>query len=197
MHVRDCRLFVLLTAVFLGSFLPGMAWGDFYSFTDRNGVVHFTNVPTTAKFRWLMPERGSTGRPEYVSFDELIRDAAYRYGVDPELVKAVIKVESDFNPYVVSKDGAMGLMQLMPETARTMGVRDPYDPAENIMGGVKFLSHLLKRFNGRTHLAIAAYNAGETAVLKYRSIPPFQETRLFVKKVLDYHRIYKNTVRSR
>lgn len=118
------------------------------------------------------------------SFDDIIADAAAHHGVRPDLVRAVIQVESGFNPLAVSRVGALGLMQLMPRTAAHLGVRDPFDPAQNIFGGVKYLSMLLDRFNGNVALAVASYNAGPNAVGRFKGrIPPYRETRGYVKKV--------------
>lgn len=115
--------------------------------------------------------------------DEVIAEAASTYGVSPDLVKAVIQTESAFNPFAVSPVGALGLMQLMPVTAAYLGVADPFDPRQNVNGGVKYLSILLDRFNGNVALALAGYNAGPTAVARHRGIPPFRETRGYVQKI--------------
>ena len=124
-------------------------------------------------------------------FDSIIHAAASRYEVDPHLVKAIIMAESSYNPTAVSKKGAKGLMQLMPKTAKALGVKDSFNPEHNINGGVKYFRHLLNQFNGDVKLALAAYNAGSKKVKKYKGIPPFKTTRYYVKKVIEYHKLYQ------
>jgi soluble lytic murein transglycosylase-like protein len=129
---------------------------------------------------WLrLPE------PVRARYGEEIREIAAQYGLSPELVQAVIRAESAFNPRAVSPKGAQGLMQLMPQTASSLGVRDAFDPRQNIEGGVRHLRYLIDRYPGNLAFAVAAYNAGEQAVNNYRGIPPYAETQQYVRKVLD------------
>lgn len=124
-------------------------------------------------------------------FDHIIRQAARKFGVDFFLIKGVIKAESRFNPWAKSSRGAKGLMQLMPKTARALGVKDIFDPRDNIFAGVRYLKNLLTRFNGNHRLALAAYNAGSAHVQKYGGVPPFPVTRLYLTKVLHYAEEFK------
>jgi soluble lytic murein transglycosylase-like protein len=169
------------------------AGAEVYRLKAPDGTVHFTNAPTDPLYRrigaatgseagWLRLPKGDT-RP-YVN--EII-EASNRYGVPDRLVTAVIRAESGFNPRAVSRKGAQGLMQLMPATASNLGVRNSFDPRENIHGGVRHLRTLIDRFPGNLPLAIAAYNAGEGAVLTYGGIPPYPETRDYVGKVMRFY----------
>ncbi|BBO69177.1 hypothetical protein DSCA_31070 [Desulfosarcina alkanivorans] len=128
---------------------------------------------------------------ESIPFHGIIVRAAGRYEVDPDLIRAIILAESGYNPNAESKKGARGLMQLMPSTARAMGVQDAYDPAENIDGGVRYFKSLLDRFDGDVQLALAAYNAGSRHVRNYEGIPPFKATQRYIKKVLHFHEKFK------
>lgn len=121
------------------------------------------------------------------SIEKHINEYSYQYGLDPDLIKAVIRVESNFNPRAVSNKGAIGLMQLLPSTAKLMGVKDPYDIKENIYGGCKYLKYLLEEFSGDLKLALAAYNSGKEKVLQYKGIPPYKETIDYVKKIMNIY----------
>ena len=150
-----------------------------------NGVLQ--NVMNTANTPALSEEE----RTSFVEdIDYIIKEKADKYNLDESLIKAVIKAESGFNPNAVSKAGASGLMQLMPGTARGLGVEDIFDVEQNIEGGAKYLRGMLDRFDGDKSLALAAYNAGPNAVKRYGGIPPYQETQNYVKRVLSYERNY-------
>ena len=175
----------LITALAPAAFASGL-----YRWVDEAGVAHFTNAPTDPRFRrvgsvsgtaqgWLRLPEGIGSR-----FSEEIGEIAARHGVAADLVEAVIRVESAFNPRAVSNKGAQGLMQLMPRTASSLGVRDVFDPRENIEGGVRHLRYLLDKYPGNVPLALAAYNAGEKAVDNHRGIPPYAETQQYVQKIL-------------
>jgi len=161
-----------------------------YRRVDEQGVTHFTNAPTDPRFKQVGGLSGTAQGwfrlPEVVRtrYGQEIREIAARHGVDADLVEAVIRVESAFNPRAVSNKGAQGLMQLMPRTASALGVRNVFDPYQNIEGGVRHLRYLLDRYPGNVPLALAAYNAGEKAVDQYRGIPPYGETTQYVQKIL-------------
>lgn len=185
-----------LAVALLAAGAAGRAHADIYSFVDSAGVTHFTNVPVDGRYRLLLatPSEERAARPENwlaksAEFDPLIERAARSQAVHPELVRAVIVVESAFNPRAVSRRGAVGLMQLRPATARRYGVADAFDPEQNITAGVHYLRDLLTRYGNNLELTLAAYNAGEDAVERYgQSIPPFAETRHYVPTVLRiYH----------
>ncbi len=191
---RTALLFLSVAVIVLAAFTPSHA--DFYAYTDSSGKMHVTNTPKTPGYRMIMRETVVRARwegrgPERARLDRIIRKKARKYGVDPALVAALIKAESDFDLGARSGRGARGLMQLMPATAREMGVSDVTDPEENIDGGVRYLSHLLRLFGRDTGLAVAAYNAGEEAVKRYGAVPPFEETRKYVRKVLRYYNDFR------
>jgi hypothetical protein len=183
----------------LGVLCSGVAVGaraDIYSFVDPNGVTHFSNVPNDSRYRLLLvtPTEERVDRTEHwlaksQEFDGFIERAAHQAAVRPELVRAVIVVESAFNPRAVSRRGALGLMQLRPATARRYGVSNAFDPEQNIRAGTRYLRDLMTRYGNNLELTLAAYNAGEDAVEHYgRSVPPFAETQHYVPTVM---RIYQ------
>jgi len=183
-------LVVLTSFLFMSTLAPPAFASSLYRLVDEDGVTHFTNAPTDPRFRRIGALSGTAQGwlrlPEAVRsrFGEEIREVAARHGVAADLVEAVIRVESAFNPRAVSNKGAQGLMQLMPRTASSLGVRNAFDPRENIDGGVRHLRYLLDRYPGNVSLALAAYNAGEKAVDHYGGIPPYAETQQYVQKIL-------------
>ncbi len=171
---------------------------DIYKYVDENGVVCFTDAPYGKKTQHVSSDVKSerkAAKAEQVStavvfpkdYSRYIQKAASRYELEPELIKAVIKTESNGNHRAVSRKGAKGLMQLMPSTARDMNVSNPFDPEENIEGGTRYLKYLLERFNGNMTLALAAYNSGPGTVEKYGNIPPIDETRQYVKRIFNLY----------
>jgi soluble lytic murein transglycosylase-like protein len=183
------------TALFLAFFTalltPLSADAQIYAWHDVNGTLVLSDRKLNeGAMTYTVPEASGirttkTALSEYShSYDSLVEEHAGRHALRPALVRAVIQVESGFNPLARSPKGAMGLMQLMPATAKRLGVRNAYDPADNIRGGCAYLRQLLDRYDGNEQLALAAYNAGEGAVDRHgRNIPPFQETQEYVKKV--------------
>lgn len=196
---------------------PRLGKADIYQYIDENGVVHFSNVgvgpakkykkikPVAATKRHTAvpprpsaPSKAPAAPPNIPSvYIELINTACDRQGIDPALVHAIVKVESDFNPYALSRKGAMGLMQLMPQTAVEMNVRNSFNPYENIDGGVKYLRYLIDRYEGNLSLALAAYNSGETAVKKWGTIPPYRETQNYVQRIMKIYNGNEITFRPR
>lgn len=176
----------LLAVVLLGSVVRP-ACADIYRYVDEDGVIHFSNVPTHFRYRLYISETKLDYKSYFDRYDNIISQAARKHDIDSSLIKAVIRAESDFDKYAISRKGAEGLMQLMPETAKDLAVRDPFDPRENIQAGVRYLKRQLKNFQNDVALALAAYNAGENAVRRYgHRIPPYKETRTFVDRVLRY-----------
>ena len=173
--------------------LTGPVGADIYKYVDKNGVAHFTNVPTSNKFKPFFPAGKKRRSPRNTTrFDPLIQQASQKFNVDFSLIKAVIVVESAGNPRAVSPTGATGLMQVMPENFSRLGISDPFAPDQNIMGGTQYLSRLIQRFNGNLEFALAAYNAGPSAVHRYKGVPPFQETRRYIRRVMALSRTYQD-----
>jgi soluble lytic murein transglycosylase-like protein len=163
--------------------------------TDQNSPLLTLGQGFTRTSVDVEPPRGSVQMPSAIELERAVTQAAQQHHLHPALLFAVMKAESSFNPIVVSKAGAVGLMQLVPETALRHGVRNLYDTNENVAGGARHLRYLLDRFHGNTRLALAAYNAGERNVDRYKQIPPYKETRHYVQKVLSYYRDYRKEAR--
>jgi soluble lytic murein transglycosylase len=192
--VASLLFFFALAVCFFGEVKAGM-----YQCRNADGTALFTNSPTQSGCRLLggaLAERSSasssSGDP--ARFDDYIFSSSNRYGVDPALVRAVVKVESDFNESARSHKGAQGLMQLMPDTARLYNVGNAYNPEENIEGGVRHLRLLLDRYQGDLPLTLAAYNAGIKAVERHRGVPPYNETKEYVRRVLNFHQRYSRSL---
>jgi hypothetical protein len=185
----------LTTTVIVGisslAFSVSTTTAEIYQFIGPNGSISLTNVPSDPRYRKIEGESGRfhTALSEQ-ELEPVIRRHSSQHRLHPALIRAIIKAESDFDPRAVSRSGAIGLMQLMPQTAVRLDVRDMYDPDDNVGGGTKYLRQLLDRFHGNLPLALAAYNAGENAVDRYQALPPFDETREYVRKVLRYYRAF-------
>ena len=176
--------------------IHSLSFAELYKHIDNQGIVHFSNLPLEKTFcgkvKKIKKLQNKNNQQNIASIDNIIDYASRQFNIDNSLIRAIIKVESDFNPKAVSPAGAQGLMQLMPNTANLMNVKDTFDSEDNIMGGTKYLSYLLEKFDNDIKLALAAYNAGETAVKKYNGIPNYPETINYVKKVLDYNNQYSS-----
>ena len=187
-----------MSAVFVLGMCAGAARADIYMYRDSRGVLHFSNAPSEPQYQYYMPDwsswkrsrSGAIGGARRRAYDNIIRDAARRHQVDTALVKAVIRAESDFVPRAVSPKGALGLMQLMPATARLRNVWRVMEPRDNVEGGVSHLRYLLDRYGGNLRLALAAYNAGEKAVDAHGGVPPYPETWEYLTRVLSFRDSY-------
>lgn len=201
----------LLAAVLL--LFPPAPGAEIFKYVDKDGVIHFTNVPTrtestkvalsanvvaamnpgVAMHRYVPATSfwNSCNPAQQNALDPQIRWLCQRYGMDHNLVKAVIRAESAFDMQAVSPKGAIGLMQLMPGTSRDLGVMNPYDPYQNLDGGVRYLRMMMDRFNNNVAFALAAYNAGPEAVQRHGGIPPYEETQTYVRKVLEFYSRYR------
>ncbi len=205
--LRFLMLAKMVAAIALLVYFSPAVHADIYKYTDEHGVICFTDAPFGRKTEKVVKEKKSSratpiraaaraysrSKPsstsaEVVDYSDYVREAAAKYAVEPELIRAVIKTESNGDHRAVSRKGAMGLMQLMPQTANDMNVSNPFNPEENIEGGTRYLRYLLEKFNGDITLALAAYNAGPGTVEKYGKIPPISETIRYVKKVFALYR---------
>lgn len=189
--------------------LPYGAQAEIYVYVDKDGVSHYTNAPTDSRYKkarleglntqpgrsvsaretWQKARRSTPQNP--ARYEKYISKAALSHEIDPLLIKAIIRTESNFDPYAVSSKGAQGLMQLMPGTAKSMRVRNPFDPLQNISGGTRYLRELLNSYEGNLTLSLAAYNAGPGNVAKNGPLPRIPETREYVRRVINHYRSYQ------
>jgi len=203
-NIRWSKAIMTLSLLFLISFLwNSHSTADIYRFEDDEGIVHFTDTPTDKRFKIFLRDLKKdkelrtklkySGSVNPGEFEQIIKTYSDKYGVSIHLIKAVIHAESGYNPNAVSSKGASGLMQLMPGTARSLKVADRFNPSDNVEGGVKYLRFLLDTFHGDVSLALAAYNSGLGKVAKYGGIPPYNETRTYVNRVLSYMQSYQSS----
>lgn len=195
----------LMLAFVVGVAAHGSAWADIFGKIDADGEIQLSNHPTDEGFEaWAVAPKQEASSPPHVAsaiaaggaglaglarrYHAMVEQAARSYELEPALLHAVIAVESHYDSKAVSRKGARGLMQLMPDTAKRYGVSDILDPAQNISAGARYLRDLLKTFRNDLQLALAAYNAGENAVVRYGKIPPYQETVAYVPKVLSFYK---------
>jgi len=194
----NCFFIGIYTFLYIMIAVATPLYADIYVYADSEGVLHFTNVPTSStssNYKVYIKETPKTPLKSDITdlYDHVISEASQTHGVSFSLLKALIKTESDFNPRAVSKAGAIGLMQIMPENIRRLKIKDPFDPKDNVMGGTRYLKQLIHRFEGKLHLALAAYNAGPGVVEKYQRIPPYKETENYVKQVMKYYSMFNKS----
>lgn len=191
-----------LIAALAGLSLAPAAQADsqIFRYVAPDGSIHYANAPMTGNYRpySIRADVGFSrlrpGKPSRSHYYSIIDKTARDHQMDPALIRAVVKAESDYDPRAVSSAGALGLMQLMPGTAQDLAVNNPFDPEENVRGGVQYLRYLLTRFNGNTSLALAAYHAGEQNVERHNGVPPIEATQTYVKRVLNFHKKYRQTM---
>jgi hypothetical protein len=187
---------VIAALAFLTITTTEAVYADIYKYVDNEGVLHLTNVPSipNAKYVLILREKRILFQSDIDvnKFDHIISNAAKKYKIDPALIKAIIKAESNFNHEAISPVGAQGLMQLMPATAYALQVENVFHPENNIEAGARYLRYLLNTYRGNLKLTLAAYNAGETAVAKYNNnVPPFTETQNYINRVMTYYNEFK------
>jgi soluble lytic murein transglycosylase len=189
---RRC-LVISMTVIALGFTCPYRSSADIYKYIDKDGVLHFTNVPTMSGYTLYLKEKPSSLKSSEAAgdYEDYIQQASEKHGLSIPIIKAIIKAESNFNPWAVSNKGARGLMQIMPDNFQSLEIKDPFNPRENIFAGTRFFKNLLTRFEGNLRLALAAYNAGAEAVDRHRGIPPYRETEEYVERVLRYYNLYQ------
>ena len=184
---------LLISMIVLQFIYLNNAEANIYMRRGKNGTVYFSNVPVSNGYKVFMRTASKYKNKPYkiLKYRKLIQKAAKRYGVNSRLISAVVRAESGYKKSAVSDKGAEGLMQLMPATQRMLNVSNPFNPAQNIFAGTKYLKSLLVKYNGNMSLALAAYNAGKNAVKQYGGIPPYSQTQNYVKEVVDYYNRYK------
>jgi soluble lytic murein transglycosylase len=200
--VKPVMALAVVTALaWTGLVGPSQSHAEIFRYLAPDGSVHYSNVPVERGYRpyKIRSDVGfstlrSVAKRDRTRFYRMIDDTALKYRMDPALVRAVVRAESDYDPRAISSAGALGLMQLMPGTAQDLAVSNPFDPEENVRGGVQYLRYLLDRFNGDTALALAAYHAGEQNVDRHNGIPPIEATQTYVKRVLKFHKGYLRTM---
>lgn len=204
------KTLLLCIAAFFSILLPCDLWSQIYVYVDEQGTRHYTNAPTSNRYEEVNLRRlnneprrrpvsrkygkGTVGNP--ARYEKYILSAAKVHKLDPLLIKAIIKAESDFNRYAVSSSGAQGLMQLMPETAQDMRVDNPFDAQQNINGGTRYFKNLLNAYGNDLSLSLAAYNAGPGRVNKRGPLPRIRETREYVQRVIKFYRSYQRNAQT-
>jgi soluble lytic murein transglycosylase-like protein len=206
--IQGSTMKIRLLLVLVSALSAGIAHADIFRYVDADGTVHFTNVPNDSRYKVYLKEKRKPDPvtdtlaseirhydpKERARYAKHIQDAAKVNKLEPALIHAVIAAESGYNPFARSSKGAAGLMQLMPATAKRYGVTNRLDPAQNIQGGSRYLRDLVRMFNNDLQLAVAAYNAGENAVVKYGNrIPPYSETMTYVPRVMTYYKKYRTS----
>lgn len=194
------RIIISGAIIALALIIVSSANAELFHFVDKNGVIHFSNAPTDPRYKAFKGKKFSSYEPNRYSekdFNKIIEQKSKKYKIDPALVRAVIRAESSFDPQAVSYAGAQGLMQLMPVTAVNLDVINPFDPEENIEGGVRYLKYLLNLFKNDLKLALAAYHAGEQNVVQYKGIPPIPQTRDYINKVLNFYKAYGGNIAAK
>jgi soluble lytic murein transglycosylase-like protein len=189
MNIRHHMVVVILLCLF-GAVASGHA--AIYKYVGGSGRIHFSNVPVKSHYSFYAHEAGD-GKALSRSVTDLIKRYAVLNRLDVNLVRAVVRAESNYDINALSSKGAMGLMQLHPETAKDLKISDPFDPLQNISGGTRYLRQMLDRFKGNLDLALAAYNAGPSTVERYGGIPPYQETQNYVEKVKQFQKLYRRS----
>lgn len=191
---RPSTAWTLVIAFIIAAMVSGTPAGaDIYMSIDEEGVYHFTNVPPSEGYTLFIREPKRKKLPDGMvsRYDHYLKEAAREQDLPFHLLKAMTKVESNFDPTAVSHKGAVGLMQIMPDNFKTLRLKDPYDPRENILAGARYFKNLLTRYKGEEELALAAYNAGPKVVDRYQGIPPIKETKEYVKRVFMFYRLFK------